>query len=100
VTSDESITTADEVEILANCSCRANIDIKPDNSTPIDTVKWASIAFAPPKNTCSRYKAAYYKAKRIVKRTNVTFFAAARCSPCGDCSGTAMAEISLIYDND
>jgi hypothetical protein len=95
---DEPVAAGDEVEILVLTTCKAFIDVKPDNSTPIAAIKWASITFAPARNVCSRVKIAYYRASKIRRSTDVTFFATARCAQCGDCAGMEMQELVLTFD--
>lgn len=94
----EEIVSGHVIEIVADCSCRAAIDIKPDRRSPISAIDWAEMTFFPEGSARTRVKTAYFRAKKIRRPTEVKFIAKARCR-CADCEGVAEKSFVLIFDD-
>ena len=94
----QQIVSGHAIEVVAECSCRAAIDIRPDRRNPIGAIDWAEITFFPEGATRTRVKTAYYRAKKIRRPTEVTFIAKAHCR-CADCDGVAEKSFVLLFDD-
>jgi len=94
----DEIVSGHSIEIVVTCSCRAAIDIKPDRGRTVNTIDWAEMTFFPEGSTRTRVKTAYYRPRKIRRRTEVEFTAKARCR-CADCAGVAEASFILVFDD-
>lgn len=90
------IASGQEVEILVASPWRVAIDIKPDRVRPVDDIVWAEVAFGPPRDIPTRHKVAYYRAKRIRRRTLVEFKVRWWCP---GCERSDEESFTLIYDS-
>ena len=94
----EEVASGHVVEVAVSCSCRATIDIKPDRGRSPKTIEWKELFFAPERRVKTRHKVAYYRARKVLRRTQVEFVAKAKCR-CADCVGEPELTFTLIYDD-
>lgn len=94
----EEVASGNVVEVAVTCNCRATIDIKPDRIRPPKNIEWKELLFAPERKVKTRYKVAYFRARKVWKRTDVEFIARAKCR-CTECIGESELRFTLIYDD-
>lgn len=93
----EEVASGHVVEVTVDCNCRATIDIKPDRIWPLKNIEWKELVFAPERRVKTRHKVAYYRARKVLRRTEVEFVAKAKCR-CAECVGEPELKFTLIYD--
>src|SRR5207249_3935416 len=79
----DTVFANDEIEITVTCSCRVRIDIAPDRYLKPPYITWSEMSFGPVSTTRTRYKVAYYQARRVLRDVDVEFLVTATCR----CSG-------------